>query len=98
MSQVDIEVNGRRYPVICQPGQEERITQLGRYIDRRFRDLVEGGGSGTDLHMMVLTCLVLADELFDAQSGIGLATARDAEAIDMLTDRIEAIAARLKGA
>jgi cell division protein ZapA len=94
--QVDIEVNGRLYPVGCEHGQQERIIQLGRYIDRRFRDLMDAGGSGADLHMMVLTCLVLADELFDAQSGIGLATARDAEAIDALTQRIEAIAARLQ--
>ena len=96
MPQVQIEVNGRLYAVACQPGEEERINQLGRYIDRRFRDLVEAGGAGADLQMMLLTCLVLADELFDAQSGIGLATARDAEAIDALTQRIEMIAARLQ--
>lgn len=96
MPQVQIEVNGRAYAVACQPGEEERINQLGRYIDRRFRDLVEAGGSGADLQMMLLTCLVLADELFDAQSGIGLATAKDAEAIDALTQRIEMIAARLQ--
>lgn len=96
MPQVQIEVNGRFYAVACQPGEEERITQLGRYIDRRFRDLVESGGAGADLQMMLLTCLVLADELFDAQSGIGLATAKEAEAIDALTQRIDAIAARLQ--
>lgn len=96
MPQVQIEVNGRLYAVACQPGEEERINQLGRYIDRRFRDLVESGGSGADLQMMLLTCLVLADELFDAQSGIGLATAKDAEAIDGLTGRIEAIVAMLR--
>ena len=96
MPHVEIELNGRLYPVACQNGQQERIIQLGRYIDRRFRDLAEAGGTGTDLHMMVLTCLVLADELFDAQSGIGLSTAQDAEAIDALTQRIEAIAARLQ--
>lgn len=94
MPQVEIEVNGRPYKLACQAGEEERIIQLGRYIDRRFRDLA-GGGGGTDLHMMVVTCLMLADELFDAQSGVGLATARDAEAIDRLTGRIEAIAALL---
>lgn len=96
MPQVQIEVNGRPYAVACQPGEEERIAQLGRYIDRRFRDLVESGGAGADLQMMLLTCLVLADELFDAQSGIGLATAKEAEAIDALTQRIDAIAARLQ--
>lgn len=95
MPQVEVEVNGRIYVVACQPGEQERITQLGRYIDRRFRDLAEAGGAGADLQMMFLTCLVLADELFDAQSGIGLATAKDAEAIDALTRRIEQIAARL---
>lgn len=95
MPQVEVEVNGRTYLVACQPGEEDRIAHLGRYIDRRFRDLAEAGGAGADLQMMFLTCLVLADELFDAQSGIGLATARDAEAIDALTHRIEQIAQRL---
>lgn len=96
MPHVEIEVNGRPYKVACQHGEQERIIQLGRYIDRRFRDLTEAGGAGTDLQMMVLTCLVLADELFDAQSGIGLASAKEAEAIDALTRRIESIAARVQ--
>ncbi|MBV5331789.1 cell division protein ZapA, partial [bacterium] len=53
MPHVEIEVNGRLYPVACQHGEQERIIQLGRYIDRRFRDLAEAGGTGTDLHMVV---------------------------------------------
>jgi cell division protein ZapA (FtsZ GTPase activity inhibitor) len=96
--QVDIIINNRPYKVACEDGEQERLLHLGRYIDRRFRDLALAGGSGTDLHMMVLTCLVLADELFDAQSGIGLATAKDAEAIDMLTRRIEVLANLLQRA
>lgn len=95
MPDVEIVVNGRGYRVTCESGQEERLLELGRYIDRRFRDLVAAGGAGNDLHMLVLTCLVLADELFDVQSGIGLSTEKDAEAIDTLTRQIEALAARL---
>lgn len=98
MPQVDIIINNRPYKVSCEEGEQERLLHLGRYIDRRFRDLTLAGGGGTDLHMMVLTCLVLADELFDAQSGIGLATAKDAEAIDALTRRIEALANLLQRA
>ena len=33
MAQVDIEVNGRFYRMLCEDGQEARLQELAAYVD-----------------------------------------------------------------
>lgn len=69
MTTVDIEVNGRAYRLTCEDGQENRLRQLAAYVDGRLKALTGGGRAGTDAQMLVMTCLVLADELHDVIEG-----------------------------
>jgi len=105
MAQVDIEVNGRFYRMLCEDGQEARLRELAAYVDdrlRRLRRLTGGGRSGAEAQMMLMTCLVLADELQDVMSGKGIAPAVDEGAVvgelDRVAKRIEEVAARLERA
>ncbi|WP_372396991.1 cell division protein ZapA [Azospirillum sp. HJ39] len=102
MPQVDIEVNGRLYRMLCEDGQEARLRELAAYVDERLRRLTGGGRSGSEAQMMLMTCLVLADELQDVLSGKGIAPAIDeaavAGALDHVAKRIEEVAARLERA
>lgn len=63
MAKVDIDVNGRPYRMLCENGQEERLRELAGYVDGRLRQLTGGGRSGSEAQMLLMTCLVLADEL-----------------------------------
>ncbi|SMH58960.1 cell division protein ZapA [Azospirillum agricola] len=104
MAQVDIEVNGRAYRMLCEDGQERRLRELADYVDGRLKQLTGGGKSGSEAQMMLMTCLVLADELQDVMAGRGITAkptideAEVASGIDHVAKRIEEVAARLERA
>lgn len=72
MAKVDVSINGRLYPVACDPGQEERVLELAGILDERVRKFSGGapiGGIG-ETHILVLAGLMLADELMEAKAGV----------------------------
>jgi len=109
MSQVNVTVNGRSYEIACDDGQEERLLALSRYLDARAAELAEQVGSVGELRLMVMTALLIADELQDALGQLeeleeapagaaGSVETAAAGALDDCARRLEAIAARLEGA
>lgn len=67
MADVNIMIHGRTYGVGCDPGQDKRVRELGQYIDKRVREIAGSGGPATEAHLLVLSNLVLADELFEVR-------------------------------
>jgi len=67
MSKVGIHVNNKLFTIACDDGQESRVKQLGAYIDERFRELNQAGAAPNESYMLVLTSLVIADEMFEAK-------------------------------
>lgn len=65
MSEVTVYINGRSYNILCDGGQEDRVAGLASYIDQKLQKISRSGAAYNDAHLMVLTALVLADELFD---------------------------------
>jgi cell division protein ZapA len=113
MAFVDIEVNGRAYRLLCEPGQEARIADLAGYVDGRLREATGGGKAGSDAMNLLVTCLVLADELRDVIAGRDVLAQRGlvgtdselekeaaamAETLDRVAERVEEVAARLERA
>jgi cell division protein ZapA len=107
MAQVTITINGRNYPVACNSGEEGRIGELARYVDGKVKAFAKEFGAVGEARLLLLTALVLADELAEAReaqdghhaaaaNGAAWAAESLAGGIDDLADRIEAIAARLE--
>ena len=106
MAQITVTFNGRGYPVACSDGEEGRITELARYIDAKVKGFAQDLGQIGEARLLVLTALVLADELAEAQEAASAgphggngATPGDAKllsGIENLALRIEAVAARLE--
>jgi len=71
MAEVNITMNGRMYEISCDDGQEGRVVDLAAYIDQRLQQIARSGAAYNDAHLMVLTTLVLADELFEAREQLG---------------------------
>lgn len=67
MSKVNINVNNRTFTIACDDGQEARVQQLGKYVDERFRELNQAGAAPNESYMLVLTSLVIADDMFEAR-------------------------------
>jgi cell division protein ZapA len=65
MAEVSLNIHGKSYGIACDDGQEQRVVQLGKYVDARLREIAGGGGAGTESHLLVLTALMLADEAFE---------------------------------
>lgn len=70
MAEVNLAINGRNYGIACDDGQEQRVRDLGRYVDDRLRDISGAGAAASENHLLVLTAIVLADEVFDMRSHI----------------------------
>lgn len=68
MAEVNLNIDGRTYAVGCDDGQEPRLRQLGQYVDQRLRDISASSGTSNKAQLMVLTSLLLADEVFDLQN------------------------------
>lgn len=112
MSEITLKINNRGYSLACDPGQEQRLVDLSHYVDSRLRDISAAGAATNESHLLVLTSLVLADEVFELRDEIhhlrsrapasgGSMSKQDEEdiifAIEHLAAKIEKIAGRLAG-
>ncbi len=111
MSQVTVTVNGRKYQIACDDGQEAHLMRLGSYIDKRVNELVAAVGQIGDSSLLVMASLIIADELSDAYADMeslksadeGAVARVEAEAslgsgINNIAQRIESIAESLEQA
>lgn len=110
MAEVNIKINGRQFGIACDDGQEQRVQDLAAYVDAKLKEIASVGGATNESHLLVLTSLVMADEMFDLKDAAannnkaplgGLQITKEDEsdivgAIDQMADRIEAIAGNLQ--
>ena len=102
MAEVTLNIHGRNYGVACDDGQERRLVELGRYIDRKMKEISGAGAASNESHLMVLTALMLADEVFDLKeqgpgdSGSHAHEAAITEAIGQLSERIDSVTGRIQ--
>ena len=109
MGMVDITFNGRRHQVQCGDGEEPRLRRLAAYIDSCASKLLQQHGQLPDAKVLLLTSLLVADELSDAYEEIKRLKARAgelerraedeaAQALDRVAGRLEQLAAGLENA
>lgn len=70
MSEVTLKINNRGYSLACDNGQEARLNELGHYVDSRLRDISAAGAATNESHLLVLTSLVLADEVYELRDEV----------------------------
>jgi cell division protein ZapA len=73
MAEVNLDINGRSYPILCDDGQEARIKKLAAYIDERLSQISSSGAASNENHLLVLTSLILADEIFELRDNLEIA-------------------------
>lgn len=82
MSQISITINGRDYSIVCDDGQEQHLSRLAEYLDKRVAELVDSVGQIGDARLLLMVGLLIADELSDAYAE--LASQRgDADAVSL---------------
>ncbi|MCU0837368.1 MAG: cell division protein ZapA [Rhodospirillales bacterium] len=70
MGQVAVTVNGRRFDITCDDGQEQHVQALAADIDHRVATLVESLGALGDTRLLLLAALLIADDLEQARSEV----------------------------
>tara|TARA_B100001142_G_C14008050_1_gene529324 strand:+ start:110 stop:463 length:354 start_codon:yes stop_codon:yes gene_type:complete len=81
MGQVSVTINGRSYPVACDDGQEEHVSRLAAYLDKRAIGLADQIGSVSEARLLIMTSLLVADELSEAYDEVEKLQ-QDAKAIE----------------
>lgn len=108
MAEIDVTMNGNKYRVACEDGEEDHLMSIADHLNAHVIKLADELGQVGESRMMLMAGLLVGDELSDAldrveeleketvatQSASGTAS----EAIDNATKRIEGIAARIKSA
>ncbi|TCS63141.1 cell division protein ZapA [Varunaivibrio sulfuroxidans] len=66
MAQVAITINDQPYKIACDDGQESHLLDLADYVGKRVDQLAAAVGDVGESRLLVMTCLLIADELSDA--------------------------------
>jgi cell division protein ZapA len=110
MPQVAIQIANRTYELACGAGEEERVRELGAYVDEKISALRKELPPGTpEVKLMVFAALMLADESREArgianQAESARATATDsAETLataleELITSRVDKMQRKVSGA
>jgi len=107
MADVDVEVSGRRYRLSCRDGEEDHLRALVRMVDVKAGELTGALGEMTESRTLLLSALLLADELNDLRGAAAVlrneppAPAAEpdpayAVAIERIAERVERLADRME--
>ena len=97
MSNVTLDIGGRRYTIACAPGEEGHVAMLGASINSRLATIPNVHGQ-SEARSLLFAALLLADELHEAgKQAATPAPQPDAAApLEKLADRLESLASQLE--
>jgi cell division protein ZapA len=89
MPEVNVEINGRKYRMACEEGQEPHLNMLADTFNRKIDALKGSFGEIGDSRLTVMAGIAALDELYETQAEI----ARLKQHVEELTRAGEAMAA-----
>jgi cell division protein ZapA len=107
MSQVSVTIDGRKYRLACNEGEEARLESLAGLVDEKIGEMRKTFGEIGDQRLVIMAALTLADNLTEARDEAAAQrrhsedTEQRAKAMastaEALGSRLESLAARLSG-
>lgn len=100
MSNVTLDIAGRKFTVACAEGEEAHIAMLGRTINAKLLDMPNIANQ-SEARALLFAALLLADENHELkQDGGGFAepSPEVAENLEALAEKLERAASRLESA
>lgn len=67
MAQVTVKINGYAYTLGCENGQERHLHTMAQQVEERIESAKTLGGPSGEGRLLVLTALLMADELHDTR-------------------------------
>ena len=107
MAQVSVTIDGRKYRLACNEGEEARLESLAGVIDEKIGEMRKAFGEIGDQRLVIMAALTIADDLTEAQDAAAAERKRSdaaeertlaiASSLDKLGARLEGLAERLSG-
>jgi cell division protein ZapA len=72
MPEVNVEINGKKYRISCEPGQEEHLLGLANAFNQRVEGMKTVFGEIGDIRLTVMAGIALLDEFADAERKIAV--------------------------
>jgi cell division protein ZapA len=91
MPEVNVEINGKKYRMACEPGQEEHLLGLAEAFNRRVESFKQVFGEIGDIRLTVMAGIALIDELAIAEQKIE----RLQQDVAALTDAGQSVSAEM---
>ncbi len=105
MAQVSVTIDGRKYRLACNEGEEARLESLAGLIDDKINEMRATFGEIGDQRLVIMAALTIADNLAEARDLAAAERKRSdaaeqrvqaiASSLEALGSRLEALAARL---
>ena len=89
MSEVTVDVAGRSYRLGCGADEEEHLTGLAAMLDGEARGLLRQFGQMSEGRLLLMTALMIADRLAEAEDKIYQTEQRLAQAETLAESRAE---------
>ena len=70
MAKVSLNINGRKYALGCDDGEEERLMRLGQKLDDRVNNMANQFGQIGDLRLLVMAGITMLDELEEMNKSV----------------------------
>ena len=99
MGQVSVEIGGRTYQLSCRDGEETHLQGLAAALAEKAASLTVSLGQLSEPRLLLMSALMMADELYDVKRGVAPASPPAPMPDDRLTAlvaRVEALAGRLE--
>ena len=68
MGQVTVTLNGRSYRLRCGDGEEQSLLALADHVRSKLNGLVQQFGQAGEDRLLLMSALLIADELWDAKA------------------------------
>lgn len=71
MPEVSVDINGRKFRMACEEGQEQHLQDLAHRFDQQLESFKGSFGEIGDNRLTVMTGLAVLDELVEAEKKLG---------------------------
>ena len=88
MAKVEVEILGQRYKIVGED-TEEYLKKVADFVDLKMKEVLNESGLVDSYKVALLTCLIIADELFRTKERLNELQEEFERKVDSLIKKIE---------
>lgn len=96
MANVIVRFNRQDYHLACKDGESERLLKLADYVNGKADKIAQAMGAVSDIRLLLMTAILLADELDEARDGKPMALKDDQDQTAQMEKTIASTIKRLE--